>query len=52
MTDKEIAAAMNFSTQTIKNHVSRILTAVGAANRTQLAVMVATANLPTTQPEK
>jgi two-component system, NarL family, response regulator DevR len=52
MTDKEIAAAMNFSTQTIKNHVSRILTAVGAANRTQLAVMVATANLPTSHTEK
>jgi DNA-binding NarL/FixJ family response regulator len=52
MTDKEIAAAMNFSTQTIKNHVSRILTAVGAANRTQLAVMVATANLPSSTPEK
>jgi two-component system response regulator DevR len=52
MTDKEIAAAMNFSTQTIKNHVSRILTAVGAANRTQLAVMVATANLPSSPPEK
>lgn len=46
MTDKEIAAALNFSVQTIKNHVSRILTAVGAANRTQLAVMVATSNLP------
>jgi len=46
--DKEIAAALNFSVQTIKNHVSRILTAVGAANRTQLAVMVATSNLPPT----
>lgn len=45
MTDKEIAAALNFSVQTIKNHVSRILTAVGAANRTQLAVMVATSQL-------
>jgi two-component system, NarL family, response regulator DevR len=52
MTDKEIAAAMNFSTQTIKNHVSRILTVVGAANRTQLAVMVATANLPDPQQTK
>ena len=45
MTDKEIAAALNFSVQTIKNHVSRILTTVGAANRTQLAVMVATSQL-------
>ncbi len=52
MTDKEIAATMNFSTQTIKNHVSRILTLVGAANRTQLAVMVATANLPDPQHTK
>lgn len=48
MTDKEIAAALNFSVQTIKNHVSRILTLVGAANRTQLAVMVATSSLPPT----
>ena len=47
MTDKEIAAALNFSVQTIKNHVSRILTTVGAANRTQLAVMVATSQLNT-----
>lgn len=45
MTDKEIAAALTFSVQTIKNHVSRILTAVGAANRTQLAVLVATSQL-------
>lgn len=52
MTDKEIAATMNFSTQTIKNHVSRILTVVGAANRTQLAVMVATTNLPDPQQTK
>lgn len=52
MTDKEIASAINFSVQTIKNRVSRILTSVGAANRTQLAVMVATANLPSTPPEK
>ena len=52
MTDKEIAAAMNFSVQTIKNHVSRILTAVGAANRTQLAVMIATANMSASPQEK
>jgi two-component system response regulator DevR len=52
MTDKEIAAALNFSVQTIKNHVSRILTVVGAANRTQLAVMVATSNIPPTGNQK
>lgn len=51
MTDKEIAATVNFGVQTIKNRVSRILTTVGAANRTQLAVMVATANLPTNTTE-
>ena len=49
LTDKEIAAAMNFSTQTIKNHVSHILTVVGAANRTQLAVMVATSRFSDSQ---
>ena len=52
MTDKEIAAALNFSVQTIKNHVSRILTTVGAANRTQLAVMVATSQLNSDVPGK
>lgn len=42
MTDKDIAAAVHFSVQTVKNRVSKILTHVGAANRTQLAVLVAT----------
>lgn len=42
MTDKDIAAAVHFSVQTVKNRVSKILTQVGAANRTQLAVFVAT----------
>lgn len=42
MTDKEIASTVHLSAQTIKNRVSAILTKVGAANRTQLAVMVAT----------
>lgn len=42
LTDKDIAAAVHFSVQTVKNRVSRILTQVGAANRTQLAVFVAT----------
>ena len=41
LTDKDIAATVHFSVQTVKNHVSRILTQVGAANRTQLAVIVA-----------
>jgi len=44
LTDKDIAAAVHFSVQTVKNRVSRILTQVGAANRTQLAVFVATAH--------
>ena len=42
MTDKDIAAAVHFSVQTVKNRVSKILTQVGATNRTQLAVFVAT----------
>jgi DNA-binding NarL/FixJ family response regulator len=42
LTDKDIAAAVHFSVQTVKNRVSKILTQVGAANRTQLAVFVAT----------
>lgn len=45
LTDKEIAASVHFGLQTIKNRVSKILTTVGAANRTQLAVMVATASI-------
>ena len=44
LTDKDIAAAVHFSVQTVKNRVSKILTQVGAANRTQLAVFVATAH--------
>lgn len=42
LTDKDIAAAIHFSVQTVKNRVSKILTQIGAANRTQLAVLVAT----------
>lgn len=45
LTDREIAASVHFGLQTIKNRVSKILTTVGAANRTQLAVMVATASM-------
>lgn len=45
MTDKEISATVHLGAQTIKNRVSAILSKVGAANRTQLAVMVATTNL-------
>jgi two-component system response regulator DevR len=44
LTDRDIAAAVHFSVQTVKNRVSKILTQVGAANRTQLAVLVAKAN--------
>jgi DNA-binding NarL/FixJ family response regulator len=44
LTDKDIAAAVHFGVQTVKNRVSKILTQVGATNRTQLAVMGATAN--------
>lgn len=43
MTDKEIASTVHLGAQTVKNRVSAILSKVGAANRTQLAVMVATA---------
>lgn len=46
MTDKEIASTIHLSAQTVKNRVSAILTKVGAANRTQLAVMVATTKSP------
>ena len=52
LTDREIAASVHFGLQTIKNRVSKILTTVGAANRTQLAVMVATSSMapPVTEP--
>ena len=43
MTDRDIAETVHFSLQTVKNRVSKILTQVGAANRTQLAVLVAMA---------
>lgn len=45
MTDREIASSVHFGLQTIKNRVSKILQTVGASNRTQLAVMVATATM-------
>lgn len=52
LTDREIASSIHFGLQTIKNRVSKILQTVGAANRTQLAVMVATAsmNQPSNEP--
>lgn len=43
-TDKDIAATVHFSVQTVKNRVSKILAQVGATNRTQLAVMIALEN--------
>lgn len=45
MTDREIASSVHFGLQTIKNRVSKILQTVDASNRTQLAVMVATATM-------
>lgn len=42
LTDKDIAATLHFSVQTVKNRISKILSRVGVANRTQLAVLVAT----------
>lgn len=50
MTDKEIASTIHLGSQTVKNRVSAMLTKVGAANRTQLAVMVATTKM-TQQPK-
>ena len=50
MTDKEIASTIHLGSQTVKNRVSAMLTKVGAANRTQLAVMVATTRM-NQQPE-
>ena len=41
-TDREIADEVHLNVQTIRNRVSRLLTKFGKANRTQLAVMIAT----------
>lgn len=41
-TDREIAEEVHMNVQTIRNRVSRLLTRFGKANRTQLAVMIAT----------
>jgi len=41
-TDPEIATVMFLSTQTIRNRMSRLLGVFGLANRTQLALLVAT----------
>ena len=38
MPDSEIAASLSFSLQTIRNRVSALLAAVGARNRTELAI--------------
>lgn len=41
LSDKEISQRIHLSPQTVRNRVSRILTLLGKANRTQVAVMVA-----------
>ena len=41
MTDREIAARVYLSPQTVRNRVSRLLTNLGRENRTQLALMMA-----------
>jgi two-component system, NarL family, response regulator DevR len=51
LTDREIASSVHFGLQTIKNRVSKIWQTVGAINRTQLAVMVATASMNNTANE-
>lgn len=40
MTDRDIAARVFLSPQTVRNRVSRLLTTLGRENRTQLALMV------------
>jgi DNA-binding NarL/FixJ family response regulator len=40
MTDREIAARVYLSPQTVRNRVSRLLTNLGRENRTQLALMM------------
>jgi two-component system response regulator DevR len=40
MTDRDIAARVYLSPQTVRNRVSRLLTTLGRENRTQLALMV------------
>lgn len=39
LTNKEIANQVHLSHQTVRNRITRIFDATGAANRTQLAVL-------------
>lgn len=43
--NKEIAQKLSISEQTVKNHVSMIMTKTGVRNRVQLAVLAVKGNL-------
>jgi DNA-binding NarL/FixJ family response regulator len=45
LTNKEIAQALNISTETVKEHVQNILKKIGVADRTQAAVWAVRAGL-------
>jgi DNA-binding NarL/FixJ family response regulator len=44
-TNAEIAAALHVSVATVKSHITRVLTKLGAGNRTQIALLVHDAGL-------
>jgi DNA-binding NarL/FixJ family response regulator len=44
-TNAEIAAALHVSIATVKSHITRVLTKLGAGNRTQIALLVHDAGL-------
>lgn len=46
LTNAEIGASLYLSVPTVKAHIGRILTKVGADNRTQVAILVHDASLP------
>ena len=46
MTNAEIGASLYLSVPTVKAHIGRILTKLGADNRTQVAILVHDASLP------
>jgi DNA-binding NarL/FixJ family response regulator len=39
-TDKEISEALYLNIQTVRNHVSKIMSKLGKTNRTQLAILM------------